>query len=120
MKERASSCDALHFYACRAPMSRQAPLPRRQPVGCHREQRVHVGRGLAVRTEGKPARLAERAQPVEDGVAVPGALYCRSAGRARRREVFPCAPVGSLRHGAALLVARPRALVESVAADVSK
>ena len=37
--------------------------------------------------------------------------------RARRREVFPCAHVGSLRHGAALLVARPRALIESVAAE---
>ena len=43
-----------------------APLMRRQPVGRHREQRVHVGRGLAVRAEGKPARLAKRAQPVED------------------------------------------------------
>jgi hypothetical protein len=43
---------------------------------------------------------------------VPGALYCRSAARAAERYT-PCAPVGSLRHGAALLVARPRALVES-------
>jgi len=76
---------------------------------------VHVGRGLAVRTEGKPARLAERAQPVEDGVGARRAVL--PVRRARRREVFPCAPVGLLRHGAALLVARPRALIESVAAE---
>jgi hypothetical protein len=38
MNERASSC-------VRAP--HVAPLPRRQPVGRHREQRVHVGRGLS-------------------------------------------------------------------------
>jgi hypothetical protein len=75
---------------------------------------VHVGRGLAVRAEGKPARLPERAQPVEDGVGARRAVL--PVRRARRREVFPCAPVGSLHHGAALLVARPRALVESVAA----
>ena len=52
---------------------------------------------------------------------VPGALGTAGVPvrRARRREVFPCAPVGSLRHGAALLVARPRALIESVAAEDS-
>ena len=76
MNERPSSC-------VRAP--HVAPLPRRQPVGRHREQRVHVGRGLAVRTEGKSARLAKRAQPVEDGVGARRAVL--PVRRARRREV---------------------------------
>jgi len=87
MKERASSCV-------------RAPSAATVSSACTSGE---ASRRVAVRAERKPARLAERAQPVEDGVGARRAVL--PVCRARRREVLPRAPVGSLRHGAALLVA---------------
>ena len=97
MNERASSC-------VRAPMSRHCRAASR--VGRHREQCVHVGRGLAIRAERKPARLAERAQPVEDGVGARCAVL--SVRRARRREVFPPAHLWARSATAPLCSSRAR------------